>query len=248
MKPLPPALEHSAGLHGATAFTTLRTHWGEPLHAKAHLARLSDTCTFLDLPAPEGDWPRLETWRWGLLRLTVAAEGTFWSHRPLQPGRRPEEGVRVHLTSGQVHPQLAGHKTGNYLPYLLAGREAARARAFEGWLTDSAGRLVDGGRTSPLLEVGGRLIVPQGGLPGITRAAFLAGRPFEQRSVAVEELLHLTRAWICGSGVGVVPVREISGPGGKLTLTARWPDPVDPALGWPEEPRSAGGEVSPTAR
>ena len=247
MRPLPPGVEASAWLHGSSAFTTVRTRWGQPLHPETHLARLSDTCTFLGLPAPTGPWPELEAWPWGLLRLTTTAEGTFWSHRPLSPVPRPEDGVRVHLTGMQVHPPLARHKTGNYLPYLLAGREAAQAGAFEGWLTDGAGRLVDGSRTSPLLELEGRLIVPSGGLPGIIRTAFLAHTPFEERPVSTSELLHLTRAWICGSGVGVVPVREITGGGWHLTLPVVWPDVTDPALIWPHI-TEAGGEVSPTAR
>lgn len=247
MKPLPPGVDASAWLHGATAFTTLRTHRGEALHREAHLARLSATCAFLGLPAPTGDWPELERCRWGLLRLTATAQGVFWSHRPLVPSQRPEEGVRVHLTGVQVHPQLARHKTGNYLPSLLAGREAARVGAFEGWLTDASGRLVDGGRTSPLLELGGRLVLPVGGLPGLTRAAFLQGQDFEERPVPVEELPRITRAWICGSGVGVVPVREITGLGAPLRLPVTWSNPVDPALVWPDAGQQKGGEVSPTA-
>lgn len=246
MKPLPSELDRSAWLHGASAFTTLRTQRGEPLYPETHLARLADTCAFLDLPAPDEAWPRLEAWPWGLLRLTATAEGTFWSHRPLDPGPCPGGGVRVHLTASQVHPQLARHKTGNYLPYLLAGREAARAGAFEGWLTNGAGQLVDGGRTSPLLELGGRLVVPAGGLPGLTRAAFLVGRPFVERPVATSELPSVTRAWMCGSGVGVVPVREITGEGWSLPLPAQWPNVSDPALVWPHTTEE-GGEVSPTA-
>lgn len=240
MKPLPAGLDQSAWLHGATAFTTLRTCRGLPLLWRAHLARLAESCALLGLPRPEEDVPHLDPLPWGLLRLTATPDGLFWSHRPLLPGPRPVDGVRVRLTDMQVHPQFAAHKTGNYLPYLLAGREAARAGAFEGWLTDTAGHVVDGGRTSPLLEVphssgGGELVVPAGGLPGITRAAFLARRTFQIRPVPVEELPQVTRAWVCGSGVGIVPVREITGEGWRVALPVRWPEVNDPALVWPPE-------------
>lgn len=236
MRPLPPGVDTGAWLHGATAFTTIRTRWGRPLLWGAHLARLAGTCAFLGLPAPEGELPPLDPLPWGLLRLTATADGLFWSHRPLSPGPRPAEGVRVRVTRQQVHPGLGGHKTGNYLPYLLAGREAARVGAFEGWLTDAAGNVVDGGRTSPLLELGGRLVLPAGGLPGITRAAFLGDREFEERPVPVAELPRVTRAWLCGSGVGIVPVRELAGEGWKVVLPTAWPEVSHPALVWPGEP------------
>ncbi|EYB68761.1 hypothetical protein DEIPH_ctg017orf0106 [Deinococcus phoenicis] len=227
-------MDTSAWLHGATAFTTLRTRRGVPLLWKAHLARLAHTCAFLGLPAPDGAPPTPDPLPWGLLRLTATPDGVFWSHRPLQPGPRPRDGVSVRVTDLEVHPQLAAHKTGNHLPYLLAGREAARAGAFEGWLRDPAGRVVDGGRTSPLLDLGGRLVVPAGGLPGLTRAAFLTGQAFEQRPVTVKDLREVSRAWVCGSGVGVVPVRTLRGAGWSVTLPAAWPDLSDPALVWPE--------------
>ncbi|WP_104990973.1 aminotransferase class IV [Deinococcus sp. NW-56] len=234
MKPLPPGVQAPAWLLGETAFTTVRTWNGAALLWPHHLARLRGTCAWLGLPAPEEEWPQLDTAGWGLLRVTVTAEGTFWSQRPLAPGPRPEGGVAVRLTAMQVHPHLAAHKTGNYLPYLLAGRAATEAGAFEGWLTDGAGHVVDGSRTSPLLELGGRLVMPSGGLPGVTRAAFLEGQAVEPRPVATAEVAHVTRAWVCGSGVGVVPVCRIVGEGWDINLPAGWPAVTDRALVWPE--------------
>lgn len=236
LTPLPPGLDAGAWLHGESAFTTVRTRRGRPLLWEMHLARLAQTCAVLDLPAPPGDIPppALDPLPWGLLRVTATRQGLFWAHRPLLPGPRPAGGVRVHLTDVQVHPQLARHKTGNYLPYLLAGREAVRAGAFEGWLVGAAGNVVDGSRTSPLLEIAGRFVVPAGGLPGLTRAAFVVGRPVQERPVTREELPHVARAWVCGSGVGVVPVREIGGEGWRVGLPAPWPGTTDPALVWPD--------------
>lgn len=232
MKPLPPELDHPAWLHGLTAFTTVRTCGGEALRWPAHLARLRQTCAFLGLPAPANVLPTLEPWPWGLLRVTVGAEGTFWTHRPLTPGPRPEGGVRVRLTGLQVHPQLAAHKTGNYLPYRLAMQEAGDA--FEGWLVGPEGTLADGSRTAPLLELGGGLVVPAGGLPSVTRAAYLEGREWTERAVHGAELPSVTRAWLCGSGVGIVPVREIVAEAWSVTVPVRWPETGDPALVWPQ--------------
>ena len=75
MRPLPPEVDAGAWLHGATAFTTVRTRYGRPLLWEAHLARLEDTCTFLGLPEPEVNLPILDPLPWGLLRLTVTAAG-----------------------------------------------------------------------------------------------------------------------------------------------------------------------------
>lgn len=248
LRPLPPDLGSGAWLHGESAFSTVRTRRGRPLLWEAHLARLAQTCARLELPAPPEDTPppTLDPLPWGLLRLTATRQGLFWAHRPLAPGPRPAEGARVQLTDVQVHPQLAHHKTGNYLPYLLAGRAAAQAGAFEGWLTDAAGRVVDGSRTSPLLEIAGRLVVPAGGLPGLTRATFLAGRTAQERPVSTAELPGVTRAWLCGSGVGAVPVREIVGVGWRLELPASWPDTAHPQLVWPgPRPGASAARAAP---
>ncbi|MFC6616610.1 aminotransferase class IV [Deinococcus radiophilus] len=161
----------------------------------------------------------------------------YHSHAPLTPGPRPEAGVTVRLTDWQVHPQLAAHKTGNYLPYRLAGAEAVAAGAFEGWLR-LGDTLADGSRTAPLLELGGEWVVPAGGLPSVTRAHFLQqarlrDQPFTERPVRLAELPSISRAWVCGSGVGVVPLRELWLEGQRLKLEAVWPDGADEVTCWP---------------
>ncbi|MVN87031.1 aminotransferase class IV [Deinococcus sp. HMF7620] len=231
MKPLPDELNQPAWLHGTSAFTTVRTRHGTALHWPAHLSRLRGTCAFLGLPVPDHVLPAFDAFPWGLLRVTVTEGGTFWSHRALTPGPRPS-GVTVRLTDVQVHPQLAAHKTGNYLPARLAAKQSAPA--FEGWLQDAGGHVVDGSRTAPLLELDGELVVPAGGLPSITRVAALAGRPHVTRPVHRADLPRITRAWICGSGVGVVPVQKIEGPALNLALPTTWLTTADPALVWPE--------------
>lgn len=228
MRPLPSA-PTPALLHGASAFTTVRMQGGEALLWPQHLSRLAGTCAFLGLPAPDDHLPPLPSGT-HLLRVTVTDEGTFYGVRPLHPGPRPTGGVSVVLTDWQTHPQLAAHKTGNYLPYRLAGAQATTAGAFEGWLTDAGGFLTDGSRTSPVLELGGRLVVPVGGLPGTTRALWLAGEAHEERPVHVSELPQVTRAWICGAGVGVVPVSRL----GERRLPVDWPAPSPPVLSWPK--------------
>ena len=238
MKPLPAELNTSTTLHGLSAFATLRTRHGQPLLTAEHLARLADTCTFLGLPPPEPGLPVLEDFPWGLLRLTVTEAGTFYSHRPLPLPHVPAGGVPLWLGRFQVHPQLGGHKTGNYLPYLLAGREARARGDFEGLLSDHLGHVTDGSRTGLLLRHGEQWTVPGGGLPSVTRAAWLGelGVPVSVSPVSPGMLRGARHVWLCGTGVGVVPVNQISGqgsdtePGWTQRYEVSWPDTQHPAL------------------
>lgn len=235
MRPLPTDLGSAATLHGHSAFTTLRTRHGQALMVSEHLARLAATCAFLELPAPDPDLPTLSPLPWGLLRLTVTGEGTFWQHRPLPVPALPASGADVWLSSIQVHPQLGRHKTGNYLPYLLAKRGAEQRGAFEGLLTDGAGYVADGSRTGLLLRVHGQLVMPGGGLPSLTRAAWLAelGEVADVRSVSLDMLRQADAVWLFGAGVGAVPVGRVRAETWKQAYRAVWPDTLHPALVMP---------------
>lgn len=241
---LPADLQASAWLHGASAFTTLRTQFGAPLLWQEHLARLAATCAFLGLPDPrrdaEGvlnDIPLLPE---GRLRLTVSEGGAWWSFGALPPA--PSAPVSVLLGGVQVHPQLAAHKTGNYWPYLLAGQEARAHGVFEALLRDADGHFVDGGRTGFLLQLGGELLVPQGGLPSVTRAALLRewSGPWRETRVTKEQLLRAERLWLTGSGVGVLPVGRVRWQGGEQRFEAPWPEVHHPALKPPKSQSGAG--------
>ena len=238
MKPLPDELNTSATLHGLSAFATLRTRHGQPLLPAEHLARLADTCTFLGLPSPEPGLPVLEDFPWGLLRLTVTEAGTFYGHRPLPLPDVPAGGVSVWLGSLQVHPQLGGHKTGNYLPYLLAGQDARARGEFEGLLCDHLGHVTDGSRTGLLIRHGEQWTVPGGGLPSVTRAAWLGelGVPVSVSPISPGMLRGARHVWLCGTGVGVVPVGRISGEDSDMEAAwtqeyeVCWPETQHPAL------------------
>lgn len=245
MTALPHALNDPAWLHGVTAFTTVRVRDGVPLLWEAHLTRLAGTCAFLGLPDPSSEAEavraRLGRHREGRLRLTVTSGGLLATEGTLAKlPREVRSGVRVVVTDVRVHPQLAAHKTGNYLPYVLAGREAAARGAFEGLLLDAGGgAVVDGSRTGLLLDVDGTLIVPHGGLPSVTRAALLEawGRPWSCRAVGPDDLRRATHVWIAGSGVGVLSVREVLLGGQVLTFEVRDVPALHPAFAPPLRPR-----------
>ncbi|ULH15447.1 aminotransferase class IV [Deinococcus sp. KNUC1210] len=236
MKPLPPGLASPAALHGLSAFTSLRTHRGEALLLSEHLERLEATCTFLDLPPPDAELPELDALPWGLLRVTVTGEGTFYRHQPLLPPPVQPTGAGVLLSRIQVHPQLGRHKTGNYLPYILAQRHAEHAGFFEGLLIDRGGNAVDGSRTGLLLRVGGRYLIPDGGLPSITRAALLNELHTEAQAAPIspELLQRAERVWLCGSGTGVVPVVYLKADDWAKDYEAEWVGQAHAALKMPE--------------
>lgn len=228
-RPLPPELDQPAWLHGHTAFTTIRTVQGQPQLWAPHLTRLADTCALLGLPSPDPAPPPCPAAPWGLLRLTVSAAGTHHSWRPLTP---PPPSAAVWLTDWQVHPQLGAHKTGNYLPYRLALQEAQAHGAAEGLLQDHSGAVVDGSRSALLLQLDGQLCRPAGGLPSVTRAAYLAelGLDPAPRRVSVPDLQRAEAAWLCGAGLGILPVHALAGEGWVRTVQTRAAGTAHPAL------------------
>lgn len=211
---LPGSLDGPAWLHGHSVFTTVRLHAGGPLLLPAHLARLAHDAAALGLPAPPGGlaWgvAGLELPESGLLRLTLTGWDCFYSLRPLSP---LPPAARLLPGDWAVHPQLQFHKSGNHAPYRLALAQAEAVGADEALLRGPGGDFVDGGRSSPLARVEGEYLVPDGGLPGVTRAAALTALGVTPRVApfTLELLKNADALWLCGSGVGVWPVRGVLG-------------------------------------
>lgn len=255
-------------LHGYSAFTTLRLHYGQGVLWSEHWQRLAHTCQCLGLPTPPQSLPFEETWletKWLLLRLTVTTEGYWYSTRSVATPR-PQQGVAVCVSEQQVHPQWAEHKTGNYLPYLLATKEAQNVGLFEGLLL-SGTHVVDGGRTAPIFcqhhDGEYNWIVPKGGLPSVTRSALQrllsqsqstqsaqssrSSSSIEERPVKLAELeqsKEMWYMWLCGSGVGLLPVHEmyvnasITNSAQHFTFNTpelKWPLAWDIAFCWPSD-------------
>ncbi|WP_408033253.1 aminotransferase class IV [Thermus filiformis] len=195
---------------GFSVFTTVRLE-PHPLWLPEHLDRLRAHAEALGLAYPghrafERDLERLQGPL--LVRLMVGEGGYLTEARPFRPppASAYREGVRVWPSRHRTHPLLGRYKTGAYLPYLLAQREAQREGAFEALLQDPYGFLVDGSRTSPLFYREGVFYLPEGGLEGITRRKVLEraqreGFKVVRRRMRRGEGLLL----LAGTGVGLLP-------------------------------------------
>jgi branched-chain amino acid aminotransferase len=134
--------------------------------------------------------------------VPVAVVGRSRSAAPGQPGA--------------LDPQV---KSGNYLVSVLAVAEARRHGAYEAILTDSVGRITEGGSSNFFIVRGGRIATPPvsaGLLEGITRGAVIAAA--RRAGLAVDELalwpVDLQRAeeaFLTSSVRGILPIASVDG-------------------------------------
>jgi len=149
------------------------------------------------------------------LPATVSA---FVTPLPAELPRWQREGIAVHLMpAGSGRGGLAELKTLNYLPTLLALREAHRRGCVEALLRDAAGHVLEGATSNLFLVAGGTLVTPptaQGLLPGRTRALVLAAAaslelPVREQPVTTGDLWSADEVFLSGSVKEVVPVVRI---------------------------------------
>jgi 4-amino-4-deoxychorismate lyase len=207
--------------HGAFVFTTLRLEHGHALWQQEHLNRLKQHSEALRLGFAGFDKLRAELLKHqevpglNLLRLVTSGDFVSSSIRPLTPPTLEQytQGVKAHISNIQIHPQLGKYKTGNYLPYRLAKKEAENVGAFEGLMLDSRGYLVDGSRSSLLLFQDDILYSLSGGLEGITRSKVLQKAKslgFKVQTAYFKSKDIKGQLLLAGMGMGLVPVGSVS--------------------------------------
>lgn len=171
-----------SSFHGASVFTTLRSKNGSLCFWHQHWQRLVAHAQFFAFGIPdervilEGIYAQMHKANHDLKIRVIINHHNYAILTEPRPPVDPQiyKGVSVILSRYQVHPQLASFKTGNYLPYALALKEAESLGAFEGMLTNIDGFLVDGARTSLMLFKDYHLIALAGGLHGVMRQAIMA--------------------------------------------------------------------------
>jgi branched-chain amino acid aminotransferase/para-aminobenzoate synthetase component 1 len=233
-------------LFGDGVFTTLRAYSGRPLHLAPHLQRLAASAQALRLTWPVGlDWAAAvaklldlnglagpETVARVKLLLTrgqAPALGLPAADRPTllmlaEPYTPPSPeayaaGIRLRFFREGHAPPLAGHKTINYLYYLLARQAALEAGGDEAVILGPSGEVCETAMGSLLVHDGRSWWTPASSpwlLPGVTlglvRAELAAlGQPVDQRPARPEDLAAAETVWVLGSLLGVMPVSEMEG-------------------------------------
>lgn len=158
--------------------------------------------------------PGTLSWR---LRLSLHANGQLALHRtPLLPlpGALPVWLIDHPEPLPWAQRPLAGHKTSWRGPYDAAIRAAEAQGAFDSLLYNPAGELLEGGRSTVFVQLGGRWWTPPlaaGVLPGVTRQQLLADPAWQ----AAERVIHrdelpAAQAWVvCNALRGVLPARHL---------------------------------------
>jgi para-aminobenzoate synthetase/4-amino-4-deoxychorismate lyase len=147
------------------------------------------------------------------LRLQLAHDGQLLlSHAPLQPLAGEEVGLRMAPWPLPEDRPLSAHKTTLRAVYDAGVRAAEEVGAFDSLFFTSDGRLVEGGRSSVFVRLGGRWWTPplaDGALPGIMRAALLADPAWAagERSISRDELFAAEAIVVCNALRGALPAR-----------------------------------------
>ncbi|MDP4300516.1 bifunctional chorismate-binding protein/class IV aminotransferase [Leptothrix discophora] len=211
---------------GFTLFETLRAEDGRLLRLDAHLERLArsaaqlghtfdDTAVRARLHATLQALPRTPH----RVRIDLSADGSLSVRHgalaPLKPNAR-----RVLLTDQPVPPAealLLGHKTSRRSAYDAAMHTAELAGAFDLLFFDADGRLSEGSRSSVFIRLNGQWLTPPARgqlLPGVMRAAVLAGEPGcvlsptpIERDITRADLLRAECVAVCNSLRGLMMVR-----------------------------------------
>jgi branched-chain amino acid aminotransferase len=232
-------------LYGDSVYEVLRTCEGHPFALPEHLARLRKSAhkIFLPIPWSDGDFSdeieaaleaadhgegesyirivvtRGESEEVGLDPALAPVPRRMVIIRPYPsiPAALYTKGAKVALVRMGMGP-FQGIKTGNYLPNILAVREAKARGAYEAWIVDEAGRITEGANSNLFLVKGGRLITPPAVniLEGITRSKVLMLAKREQitareREVSVTDAFAADEAFLTSTLREIMPVVEIDG-------------------------------------
>ena len=225
--------------YGDGLFETIRAIDGTAPLWTRHIARLSEGCRWLGLPAPDIDVLAAEFARMAqhapdcvvkiILTRGVGERGYAPSANaaatrivaafpaPALPPDWYREGIRVRCCALRLaaQPKLAGIKHLNRLEQVLARAEWSDADVVEGLMFDTRGDLVSATAANVFVGMGGSLLTPPVdacGVAGVLRAALLDALPGAQvKTMTKEELMRADEVFLTSSVRGVLPVRLLDG-------------------------------------
>ncbi len=221
-----------AVLRGFGVFDFLRTYGGRPFHLRDHLERLRHSAEQIGLRCP---------WSLEELTEIVQQTQSRNHHEEcnirivitggpsedfLTPGTTPRLLVMVSplivmpaewythgmkIITAPLERLMPGAKSIDYIPAILALREAAEKNAAEAVYLDGGNYVLEGTTCNLFLYANGKFITPERGvLSGITRKVVLglvqSQFPLERRDVPLTELLAAEEVFLCSSNKEVAPV------------------------------------------
>ena len=247
-------------LHGAGLFETMRADNGRVFRLESHLDRLVRSAQTLHVPIQRGQLPAADDFVRllagnevvrGRVRLTVTSGSVLTDAEADKPpvtvcatatGQADypdefyEKGVSVVISPFRQSPSdpVAGHKTTNYLPRLMALRDAhARGCAEALWFTTD-NLLAEGSVSNAFVVKDGEVLTPEVDtpvLPGIARAAVLelcqaAFITAHERALTINDLLDADEVFLTNSIMQVMPVIRVE----KKDIGAGRPGPLSRQL------------------
>jgi branched-chain amino acid aminotransferase len=234
-------------LYGDAVFEALRTYLGRPFALDEHLARLRRSAEKVFISPPVDDamfarevasaltaagneesYVRIVVTR-GSGPLSIDPDTAVRPLRvvyvePVAPPPRQVYADGIRLASVKARRATddtgaAGAKVTNYLPNLLALREAKGKGAQEALIVEASGAVLEGATSNVFMVHDGRLATPPasaGILVGITRSHVMAaasrlGVACEERTMTLDDLRSADEVFITSSIREVVPVVGVDG-------------------------------------
>jgi branched-chain amino acid aminotransferase len=230
-------------LYGDGLFETVRAYASRPFRLDAHLDRLAASAAALAIPMPDrghlvgivNELIRRNDLADAVVRVALSRGrhgGRLWPTEPTKPTvlveARPfrsypvelyERGADV-IVSSIAHDAASGvrrHKTANYLPSILAKREAIERETDEAILLAPDGDVAEGATCNLFCVRYGRLMTPPldlGILPGVTRATVLelaraADLNIAEKRFGLPALATADEVFLTNSLMELLPVRRV---------------------------------------
>lgn len=228
--------------YGDGLFETIRVQNAACMFLNAHLERLTAACAALDIPAPDhAELQRLaaeligrQQCSSGTLKIIVTRgagqRGYRYDRELAQPtvilgieaSPAPPEhsaGVRVRYCETRVsrNPALAGIKSLNRLPQVLARAEWDDPAITEGLMLDDRDNLIAGTMTNLFIVKDNRIMtapVDQCGIAGIMRSKIFSwaaemGVACDEQYFGLNELETAAEIFLTNSLIGIWPVNQV---------------------------------------
>ncbi|MDA0301932.1 MAG: aminotransferase class IV [Chloroflexi bacterium] len=225
-----------AGLRGMGVTPPARAELAHAIAETLAANALTEASVRLAVTAGRGPAPDL---------ARAATPGVIVTADPVPPPALPPR-LRVVATRVDARRPLAGAKTAQFLPYLLARAEARATGADDALLLNHEGAVVEAATANIFLLRAGGLETPplvDGPLPGVTRAAVIEvarglGIPVVERTLTLHDVALAEAVLLTSSVAGIVAAASVVARRPEAVLHLDW-QAQDPAPALLERLREA---------